>query len=115
MKYIDAEKLKAKIKQRKANIETYCLQSNHDKRFDVVPEQLSNILSDIDSLQQEQPEVDLEKEIDHYYGMYRKGGKTYDIKDGEECADWKEMGNPYSEIAFARHFYELGRNARKEE
>lgn len=59
--------------------------------------------------EQEYPNVDLEKELDKFYGMYRKGGQTYDIKDGEKCADWKEMCNPDFEIALVRHFYELGR------
>lgn len=60
-------------------------------------------------------DLELEKEIDSYYGMYRKDGKTYDIEDGEECADWRELFNPYAEIAFARHFYNRGKlNARKE-
>lgn len=63
--------------------------------------------------EQEQSEVDLEKELDKFYGMYRKDGKTYDIKDGEECVDWKEMFNPYAEIEFAQHFFNLGLNARK--
>jgi len=58
--------------------------------------------------QQEQPEVDLEKELDKFYGMYRKDGKTYDITDDEEVSDWKEDGNSWFKIEFARHFYELG-------
>lgn len=72
----------------------------------------------IDYIQQEQPEADLdfEKEMDSFFGVYRKDGKTYGIEDDEEYADWKEDCNPYFEIDLARHFYELGlRNARKEE
>ena len=42
----------------------------------------------IESIQQEQPEVDLEKEMDKFYGMYRnKTGKTYAIEDGEPCLE----------------------------
>ena len=50
------------------------------------------------SLQQEQPEVDLEKEVDATMKRY-----SYNITCREE------------QIRFARHFYELGLNARKEE
>lgn len=53
-------------------------------------------------------EVDFEKEIDKFYGIYRKDGKTYAIEDNEECFDWKEDCNPDFEIAFAKHFFELG-------
>lgn len=72
----------------------------------------------IDYIKQEQPDMDLEleKELDSYYGVYRKDGKTYDIDDDEECVDWKECVNPYAEIDLARHFYELGlKSARKED
>lgn len=61
-------------------------------------------------------DFEIEKELDNYYGMYRKNGKTYDIENGEECEDWKEMFDPYNTFVFASHFYELGKlNARKEE
>ena len=60
----------------------------------------------IDTL--EVKEVDLEKEIDKFYGMYRKNGITFSIEDNQECLDWKEDCNPDFEIGFARHFFELG-------
>ena len=63
----------------------------------------------------EQPEVDLDEELDKFYGMYRKDGKTYDITDDEEVSDWKDCGNFLFKIEFARHFYELGLNSRKEQ
>ena len=53
-------------------------------------------------------EVDLVKEIDKFYGMYRKNGITFSIEDNQECLDWKEDCNPDFEIGFARHFFELG-------
>ena len=98
MKYIDAEKIRSEVERIK---EAGCAS----------PISVCNdILSFIDFLQQEQPEVDLEKEMDKYYGMYRdKTGKTYDIKDGEPCFDWKEDGLSEHEMRFARHFYELAR------
>lgn len=68
----------------------------------------------IDYIQQERPEVDLEKEMDKYYGMYRDtNGKTYDYDNNEPCFDWKEDGLAEHKLRFARHFYELGLNARK--
>ena len=56
-------------------------------------------------------EVDLEKEIDKFYGMYRKDGQTFSLEDNEECVDWKVDCNPKFEKAFAKHFFELGLNA----
>ena len=53
-------------------------------------------------------EVDLAKEIDKFYGMYRKNGITFSIEDNQECLDWKVDCNPDFEIGFARHFFELG-------
>ena len=73
---------------------------------------LTNLLCRLDTL--EVKEVDLEKEIDNFYGMYRKNGKTYLIEDNEECVDWKVDCNPNFEKAFAKHFFELGLKAQKE-
>ena len=61
----------------------------------------NEILALIDSLQQEQPEVDLEKEIDAYLEPI----KPSQIQE----APFTSMEN------IARHFYELGFKARKEE
>ena len=58
-------------------------------------------------------EVDLENEIDKFYGMYRKNGKTYSTEDNEECLDWKVDCNPNFEKAFAKHFFELGLKAQE--
>ena len=66
----------------------------------------------LEKQKEQQSEVDVERELDKFYGMYRKAGKTYDIEDGEECVDWKEMYNPCFEVEFARHFYELGKNSK---
>lgn len=61
------------------------------------------VLDLIDSLQQEQPETDLEKEIDEWL----KAGHITDTRYSDYCDDdIKET---------ARHFYELGLNAIKEE
>lgn len=97
-KYIDAEKLIAKID----NLESFsCISEEQDGFYSAI----SRINDIIDSLQQEQPEVDLEKEIDLCW------------------QDWISPSNqssvegvlPKSEFSmYARHFYELGLNARKE-
>lgn len=50
----------------------------------------------IDTL--EVKEVDLAKEIDKFYGMYRKNGITFSIEDNQECLDWKEDCNPDFEL-----------------
>lgn len=47
------EKIKAEIEKRREDIKAYCLNPNHDKRYDVVPEQLAYILAFIDSLPDE--------------------------------------------------------------
>ena len=59
-----------------------------------------------DEVEQEQPEVDLEKEIEWEW-VHREKQEV----DLLECA---EMDN-LEFVRFARHFYELGLNARKEE
>lgn len=71
---------------------------------------------------QEQSEVDLEKEIDFFlYGTYtpERFPNTMQVRDehtGFRVNDWKFWVNkPEYKVKFARHFYELGRNARKED
>ena len=94
-KYIDAEKLKKSIEsirlipQKQADY--------NDGRDDVK----MMVLDLIDSLQQEQPETDLEKEIDEWL----KAGHITDTRYSDYCDDdIKET---------ARHFYELRLNTRK--
>ena len=68
---------------------------------------LYNLKEWLDTL--EVKEVDLEKEIDKFYGMYRdENGVTYDGQDNEICLDWKEGCNELFKIEFAKHFFELG-------
>ena len=99
MKYIDADKLIAEIERVKAE-KTRIYEMLPKDDLDAVlsyaqRECLQQLGYFITSLQQEQPEVDLEKEIARYLR--------------EECSADNEPS--ISEIA--RHFYELGR-ARKE-
>jgi len=67
---------------------------------------LSDILSFITSLQHEQPEVDIEREIDKHVENMPHGEFTHD----SECEEHEE----WAKKEFL-HFYELGLNARKEE
>ena len=86
-KYIDADKLRAEIEK------------NTPDRLQLFVYR-DIILALIDSLQQEQPEVDIVTEYDEQFysdPVYRK------------------LTNRNAGIAIARHFYNLGLNARKEE
>ena len=68
MKYIDAEKLKDEIKHLK--IDVY----DEAHQFDLgARSSLTFLESFIDSLQQEQPEVDLEKAARHLYESWMGG------------------------------------------
>lgn len=106
MKYIDADKLREKITE----------------QMDSVPREVGRgagtitstgygmmqafqvVRSIIDSLQQEQPEVDLEKEIEKWFDLSGIG-------EAWENGEWST--NDVTRTA--RHFYELGLNARKED
>ena len=94
MKYIDAEKLIKAIEEK-----------GLDCSFALKMERLDT-LALIDELQQEQQEVDLEDEIDRVIADY-SFTKTID------SGGFKTTILDYAKIA--RHFYELGLNARKEE
>ena len=109
MKLIDKDKIVSEIKELIRANELYLSESNTDEiRFQKVGAYsvLNDLLHFIDTL--EVKEVDLAKEIDKFYGMYRKNGITFSIEDNQECLDWKEDCNPDFEIGFARHFFELG-------
>ena len=100
-KYIDAEKLKKIVEQAKQRAlkgakvdkDLYC-----DGRADAFGE----VLLDIDSLQQEQQEVDLEKEIGKFLD---ETGAPYFWCGDDEQKEWCSV--------IAHHFYELGLKARK--
>ena len=108
MKYIPAEKLIAEIERRESEIKSQIaelgnFESNEIGLFNYL-DLYDGIRSFITSLQQEQPEVDLEKELKN-----------------ERIALLDAFGpmNGVQSLAIrnlARHFFELGRlNARKEE
>lgn len=105
-KYIDADKLTAQIKGIIAAVETkkhpdvlgsmeQCLAASE-------VEALSLALDCIKELQQEQPKVDFEEEWDKFEDWM----ESYNRGDYPTC---------YSPKQIARHFYELGLNARKED
>lgn len=91
MKYIDAEKLIAKVKELNLATKTYEEQVTFNNA-------LAMVVEIIDSLQQEQPEVDLENEIDEKWDEF--------VSSEGEREDFTRI---------ARYFYNLGLNARKEE
>lgn len=103
-KFIDAEKLIAEIERQQRRL---MVLSSNTKQVDMKRDcalqngVYSSILIFINSLQQEQPEVDLDKEVEEWI---IKGREDFEL-DG-----WVAMGVD----CIARHFYELGRNARKE-
>jgi hypothetical protein len=65
MKYIDADRLRAEIERRIYEI-SHPLKDGYEVQSIGKIEGLSELLEVIDSLQQEQPEMDLEKEIDRF-------------------------------------------------
>ncbi len=112
MKYIDAEKMKAEIERRidkcakqredMQNAQCNALAEDAAARMG----ELQCLLESIDSLQQEQPEVDLEKEIVEWIPEHIRGGED----EWKEC---REAITKWGEIV-ARHFFELGLKAGKE-
>lgn len=105
MKYIDADRLRAEIERRTKELDEQIVDI-YDSKAILRKDELQKLLSFIDYLQQEQPEVDLEKEIHMYFNPH-----------GMELQFDRSKGNtilkPEQLIDFARHFYSLGLNARK--
>ena len=96
MKYIDADKLRKEVKrlERAAYKSALGCADSETRKFHegkALAYQFVDIL--LDSLQQEQPEVDLEKEIIRYKVPF---------------SDDKEYLNETTLDSIARHFYELG-------
>ena len=91
-KYIDAEKLKAEIERRRLQNRYIDTDGYEQELFEL-----------IDSLQQEQQEVDLEKEMEKfgerwpYPASFDGYDKDWVDELTEECA---------------KHFYELGKNSK---
>lgn len=105
-KYIDAEKLRKLLANRYEEITVPVLTDEGGLESFYRRSEIHNILKIVDSLQQEQPEVDLEKEIDACWQNWISPSNQSSV----------EGVLPKSEFSmYARHFYELGLNARKEE
>ena len=97
IKYIPVDKLIAEIEKRQEELS--------DHNFHSMVDEYDKVLDIIYSLQQEQPEVDLDK---YFRGWHIEEEIGLTQPDGWSCIvdDLKDI---------ARHFYELGLNARKEE
>lgn len=100
-KYIDVEKLKAEIERRisiKENLAQRPEMSDmKESLYDIIGAYQA-LKSFITSLQQEQPEVDLEEEMDRFF-------EEMPIQEHENIFE-----DTYHMIA--RHFYELGKNSK---
>lgn len=111
MKLIDKDAVITKIEKRIKNLHPKGGQGMVVTK--ILKDHYEDLLSFIDTL--DVKEVDLEKEIDKFYGMYRdKNGVTHDMQDNEICLDWKENCNYHFQIEFAKHFFELGLKAKQE-
>lgn len=115
-KYIDADKLIAEIERRESEIKSQIaelgnFESNEIGLFNYL-DLYDDIRSFITSLQQEQPEVDLEKDdiIDYVHSHF-----YYDKDfDGYGHSELRPVFTRDDVEVIARHFYELGK-ARKGE
>lgn len=94
-KYIDADRLKAEIEKQ---MDENCKLGEKAECFNHRALEDNDILAIIDSLQQEQPDVNLEKELENFARQYPM----------EDSGSYRNL------MTLARHFYELGK-ARKEE
>ncbi len=103
-KYIDADKLKSiiksQIKERKEWMKDIDRSDRQDQLWSDLNGEDMSILQIINSLQQEQPEVDLEKEIEKF--LASEDSTSYD-NAGTYKVSFKDP------VKIARHFYELGK------
>jgi len=103
-KYIDAERLRAEIEKRLKNVRDYMngggMKYKGPRYYKMQGKESAYdaLLNIIDSLQQEQPEVDIATEYDEQFNSDPVYGK---------------LANRIVGKAIARHFYELGRRADK--
>ena len=100
MKYIDADELKNKVNKLRQDWlgnSTGLEVAEEGAELGAAESILDSLDDIIDSLQQEQPEVDLENEIQIYSNYLEENGLTAPLE------------------AVARHFWNKGYNARKEE
>ena len=86
VKYIDKSAVVAEIERRKANIKEYCVREGHDRRFDVIPEQLAQILSFLDTI--ETKEVDEEYNGKAMLHVLEKGVKQGKRELVDKACEW---------------------------
>ena len=98
MKYLDTEKLTTKLTKMQFDLNAVYRHPQSDNIVRAISLEYDDILSLIDSLQREQSEVDLDREI---------------IKYKVPFTDESEYLNETTLDAIARHFYELGLNEKK--
>jgi hypothetical protein len=103
MKYIDSEKLIAEI-EGLLKLAQNKEENEGDFFFSGEIQGYKNIITIIDSLQREQPEVDFEKETKRWWKEH--------LHLNPENKLWMDA---HQSVVFARHFFELGRNERKED
>ena len=106
-KYIDAGKLIAEIerlKKRAEHLEEISLTDSERSYWSGESGSLELLTASITSLQQEQPDVDLEKEIDSFL---KEAGAPFIWCNDDEQMEWCSI--------IARHFWNKGYNAKKEE
>ena len=114
MKYIDAEKLYKQIDELMAHFaelqkKTEPVDKYLSSFYQGKAKMCSELLGIIGSLQQEQPNVDLEMEIDMYFDGWHNSDVFGLVNDDGWSATVEDIRN------VARDFYALGINARKEE
>ena len=98
-KYIDSEKLIAELTRMQFDLNAAYRHPQSDSIVRAISLEYDDILSLVDSLQQEQPVVDFEKA----YKSYMKSRKD-DLSGNAVTVNMKDM---------ARYFYELGRLSNK--
>ena len=102
MKYIDADKLKAKLDEHYRKYQSKYMETRSPYAQGII-DALDLAEQVIDSLQQEQQEVDLEKETKSWI-LNECGPSDFSPFADHWCAD--------DIMATARHFYELGKSSK---
>lgn len=106
-KFIETDKLLAEIERRIK--ETESMKPSFDQFWAAQISAFKGVKTIITTLQQEQPEVDIAKEIEEYF----KGWFVDEDLGLVKSDSWSCIVEDVKEVA--RHFYELGLNAKKEE
>lgn len=114
-KYLDADRLLAAIEAQRQKMVNTLHESQEGSEIKIRVKGMHDAYVDslgfIVSLQQEQPEVDLEKEIETYF----KGWYMDETDQGYILHTPDDHAGLMSVKQVARHFYELGLNTRKED